>query len=823
MQCDTVCVILAGGKGKRMRSKGTHKVCFPVGGVPAIVRTVGIFKSAGVKQFIIVVGTMAEQVLSTVAEVHPDVSFVYQANARGTGHAAGCAVDVLKAAGFDGNVLITMGDKVVQPAVVNDLIENFTQADADLTLAALPKDPVTTAGRIVTDAKGEALGIVEVADIRRAIETRTKISLPGQAFSGSEIEKKATRVNGSLYIFRAKMLYEALDSLQDDNAQGELYLTDTIEFATRNKCKVTVFDVANPNDLMAYNTPEELLKIEEICSKRQAGKRDIAAGKPKLNRGLFRPASEWLKMIETNSPKLQKALSAIYGKDPAVLEERKKTFADVLKLFIKNHSPDRLVILVRAPGRINLMGRHVDHRGGFVNVMAINREVVMAAALREDDNVTLRNVNRKEFPDSDFRIGELLGQANWVDWMDYINSTTVRQVLQANRGDWSNYAKAAVLRLQHACPRQRLKGMDCAMAGDIPMSAGLSSSSAIVVACAESALALNGLDINMQEFVDLCGEGEWFVGSRGGSADHAAIRSGKRERVARLGFFPFRVEKSMPFPKGMFLVIANSHVKASKSAGARDTFNHRVASYRLAEMLMKERSAILKSMEHLRDINPNTLGVSPVEIYRIIQRLPETITRRGAMRLLKDHHEKLEEIFATHSDIGPYRLRDVAMFGISECMRSDMFAEVLEQGHLEQIGRMMKISHDGDRVVQYREGWAVKFAPSYSDGQLKKLIQEAGNEDPLRQANADLWLQPGRYACSTEEIDYLVDLACAQKGVIGSQITGAGLGGCAMILVREECLDPLLSVLKKNYYQPRRLKPDLHVCRPVTGSGVLKI
>ena len=55
---------------------------------------------------------MSQQVLSTVAEVHPDVSFVYQANARGTGHAASCAVDVLKATGFDGDVLITMGDKV---------------------------------------------------------------------------------------------------------------------------------------------------------------------------------------------------------------------------------------------------------------------------------------------------------------------------------------------------------------------------------------------------------------------------------------------------------------------------------------------------------------------------------------------------------------------------------------------------------------------------------------------------------------------------------------------------------------------------------------
>jgi bifunctional N-acetylglucosamine-1-phosphate-uridyltransferase/glucosamine-1-phosphate-acetyltransferase GlmU-like protein len=93
---DIISVILCGGYGKRMRSTDRHKVCFDIAGTPAIVRMVGMMKSIGLSRFLIVVGQMAEQVISTLATVHPDVAFVYQANPRGTGHAVACAVGYLK-------------------------------------------------------------------------------------------------------------------------------------------------------------------------------------------------------------------------------------------------------------------------------------------------------------------------------------------------------------------------------------------------------------------------------------------------------------------------------------------------------------------------------------------------------------------------------------------------------------------------------------------------------------------------------------------------------------------------------------------------------
>ena len=817
-----VCVILAAGAGKRMRSTDRHKVCFPIAGVPAILRIVRAIKAAGVRRILIVVGPLAEQVAATVSAEHGDVSYVFQSAPRGTGHAAACAVEVLKASGYDGDVLISMGDKVISPSVVQELMARHADGYCDVTLAALPKAEETSAGRVVTSGKGRVLGIVEAADIRQAAARRRTLDVGGQRLTPRQVERTPL-TNASLYLFRAPILYEAIAALSADNAQGELYLTDTIGHVAARGGRVSAVRIANPEDLMTYNTPEQLLKIEEVFARRLSGRRRVGVGRPKLSARTSRPAGEWLRIFRKNPPDLRRAMERAYGPDESIVRERSGAFVAALRKFVEMYGPDRPALLARAPGRINLMGRHVDHRGGFVNVMAINRELVVAAAAREDDVVSLAHVQEELFPPRQFRIGELLRAADWMDWMDFLNSSTVRQVVEAARGDWSNYARAAVLRLQHGCPDRMLRGMDCVVTGDIPMGAGLSSSSAVVVAMAEAAVALNGLNVTPREFVDLCGEGEWFVGSRGGSADHAAIRSGRRGRVSQVGFFPFRIERSVEFPRGLSLVIANSLQKASKSEGARDTFNHRVAAYNLAEMILKARVPLLAGLEHLRDVSPAALGVPEAEVYRAMKRLPVELTRREAMRILPGRKQRLEQVFASHADLGPYRVRDVAMFGVAECQRSELFCSLLEKGDLDRMGLLMRLSHDGDRVVRWHNGRSAPHSPAYRDADLDRLLRDSSGEDPARRERAALWAQSGRYACSTPQIDWIVDAAQAVSGVLGAQIAGAGLGGCAMILARNESVGPLLAALRKGYYNPRKLPMDAHVCVPVAGSGLLKV
>ena len=810
---DIACVILAGGQGKRMGSAKVHKVCFPILARPAIVRAIDTYKAAGLRRFLVVVGQKAQQVIETVAAAHPDASFAYQARPRGTGHAAAVAAEALAAQGGCMGCVVTMGDKVTRPAIVRELIERFRRSVADVVMATIPKTADTTSGRVVVDAAGRVLGIVEKADVDRARARRTKLTLAGRPLSAAQVERLSPTVNPSLYCFRFERLCEALDRLQPDNAQGELYLTDAIGILAAAGAAIEAVPLADPNDLMGFNTPGELMAVEEVLARHERPPRVSVAPRRTLSQRVLKPARQWLEIVEGRTGRWLTALRRTYGRDEALLEERCRTMAALIRAFVRHHGPDREMVLCRAPGRVNLMGRHVDHRGGYVNVMAFGREVVLAAARRDDDVVTLRNVQPRQFPPRSFRIAELLREATWGDWIDFIDSETVRGLLASARGDWGHYARAALLRLQHECRHLRLSGMDCVVCGNIPAGAGLSSSSALVVAFAEAAVALNGLSVETRDFVDLCGEGEWFVGSRGGSADHAAIRTGRIGQISRIGFFPFRMEGEVPFPADLRVVIAYSGSQAAKSAGARDVFNQRVASYRLAEMFLRRHWPPAAGMEHLRDLTPDRLGLRAGEVYRALMLLPERLSRSAARKLFDGaDREAVERLFSSHRDLGGYDLRGVTLFGLAEIVRSDAFANVLRAGDLERMGRFLRTSHDGDRVVRWGpDGKSRPFRVRTDDATLGRLAD----------ADADLPAQWGRYACSTEGVDQLVDIADAVEGVVGAQLAGAGLGGCMMIVVRADALDALMRRLRRDFYRPRGLPFGAFVCSPVAGAGLL--
>ena len=500
-----VCIILAGGRGKRMASSGRHKVCFPVAGRPAILRAMDAYTAVGLKRFVVVVGQLADQVMETIAAEHPQTMFVYQQVPRGTGHAVSVAVEALAAQGYSGPAVIVMGDKLIQPHVVSALLEEYRRSGAAAVVTTLPRSADSTAGRVVLDRQGRFTGIIEKADIDEHIRTKRRVRLDGRLLDAARFERDAATVNASLYCARLDSLREALAELSSNNSQGELYLTDAMGLIARRQ-NVQTMAVDEPTDLMAFNTPSELVAVEQALLARQRQRR-VEPAAAKLPKAMYRRPADWLKLIESSAKPWRDFLNQTYGADATLHRGRQKAFVQVLKGFARQYGPDRPVLLVRAPGRINLMGRHVDHRGGTVNVMAISSEVLLAAATRGDDLVRLRNA-RADHPPREFTIAQLLRGYSWSDWMDVVQSQAAQAVLQAAPGDWSHYARAPLLRLQHECPQVRLVGMDCFVCGDVPMGSGLSSSSALVVAFAQAAVHLNGLRVGSSDFIDLCGEGE---------------------------------------------------------------------------------------------------------------------------------------------------------------------------------------------------------------------------------------------------------------------------------------------------------------------------
>ena len=466
------------------------------------------------------------------------------------------------------------------------------------------------------------------------------------------------------------------------------------------------------------------------------------------------------------------------------------------------------------------MGRHIEHRGGSTNVMSIDRETLLVAAPRADDRVAIANLD-SAFPDYDFSILDELRLYDTENWVSFIESEAIQRLVTESRGEWVNYVRAGVLRLQLGQPERLLQGMDMLFSGNIPMAAGLSSSSSIVVATMEAAVAINRLEVTVADFITLAGEGEWFVGSRGGAGDHAAMKCSRPGAVTHMSFFPFRVGKSVPLPEALRVVVVNSRVEAKKSAGARDLFNQQVAAYEFGLMLVRERfPAYAARLEHLRDLNAAHLGVRPSRIYEILMQLPETISRDELFAELPPAlHPRIDQILATHRDPGPRPLRSVVLYGLAECARAERAIGLLEDGDYAALGRMMTRSHDGDRVSRDGAPWQ---SPS-DDATLARLILDLQSGDVARVAEAAIERQPGAYACSTEVIDALVDDCLVQPGVLGAELSGAGLGGCILVLVETRHADALLRHLERSYYAAKGLEMGAEICRPVAGSGILAL
>ncbi len=627
----------------------------------------------------------------------------------------------------------------------------------------------------------------------------------------SHMLERFDQMNLSTYLFRAPVLYDALSRLKSVRASQEEYLTDVFEIlANRAKpARVIGCEVQDLHELMAFNNPQELLAIEDVYRQRQ-GQAVVQA--PSNHGETLAPAGEWDRLLENPSAAARRQFRQWYGDEVPWQQIR-----TVLSAFMHRYGADRQVAIVRSPGRINLMGRHIDHQGGTVNVMAVNREIIMVAAPRTDDVVSLANTEDAQFAEEAFRISDLVASLNWDDWQRVIDGPRLQRLLEAARGDWANYVKAAILRLQELFRDRRLRGLDMMVGGDIPMGAGLSSSSALVVATAEAVRVFNRLPVSARRLVSLCGEGEWFVGTRGGAADHAAIRLSHRGCVTRVGFFPFQIDDSARFFPGHDLVACNSGIYAGKSREARNTFNAKVTAYHIGRIWFKMlRPDLASRIEHLRDINSEHLGLSHAAFGQLLCQLPARITRTKVQaafgQMPATDRDRLERLFLSHeAPADGYAVRGVVLFGLSEMARAQRCLGLLKQNDAAGLGRLMNSSHDGDRVSREtsRNTWR-RVSASSADGPLAAWSRKKGR-------GADIAELSGDYGCSLPELDRIVDIARRQPAVEGAQLAGAGLGGCIMVLVQKPHTANLLKTLGEQGIRAEVFRPIAGACSLVMG------
>ncbi len=834
MQAEIRAILLCAGRGTRMNDDRTHKVCHEVQGVPVIVRLIRNLRLCGINRFTVVIGHQKDAVINCLKN-EKGISFAEQKEQLGTADAVRCGLEQLKAEGYNEEVLVCMGDKLFHPSVVRDLLTEHAEQNADVSFLTVNKEKNPSGGRVILH-NGKFRALVERMDEARLrlIKSETAVKLDDKiaslGFSGKKAETLKTvvlkdlaekrtslpaplsfltvsdldavdRVNSAFYVWKSPAFaLSTLNQIKPNNAQNEFYLTDALTLAAEGGYKVHPSQAKRADSILSYSTTEELMEINRIYSETQKSTS-------------LRPASVWMQDFMCGN--LDAKLCEIYGagNDPI---PRRAPYLNALEAYIRQYG-DREVIISRAPGRVNLMGRHIEHRGGSTNILAIDREVVAIAAPRNDDVIHLSNAD-PTFAKTCFSISQTVDAYDTANWVEFIESEKILEIVSASRGDWSNYIKAGILRLQLHDRATPLCGMDMMFSGNIPMAAGLSSSSALVVATMEAVIELNRLELKVEEFVALSGEGEWFVGSRGGAGDHAAMKCGKRGEITHMNFFPFAVGESVTWPEEYDIVVANSGIKAKKSGNARDRFNAMVTSYELAYLwVLKEFPEYADRIHCLRDINASNLGISEADIYRMLLKVPLTIKTENIFDLYPEEWQKrIKRTLSTHHNFPEYRLRGVLLYGLAECARAEHCIDLLKGANYDRLGELMCLSHNGDRVWQN----GAPFTGEDDDEYLLKLIDglESGNAEQIEACS--LYNQPGTYACSTREIDMLIDYIISRDGVLGAQLSGAGLGGCVIALVRHEYTEKLISSLNQIYYKVRGLEPSANVFTPVAGSLV---
>jgi len=280
-------------------------------------------------------------------------------------------------------------------------------------------------------------------------------------------------------------------------------------------------------------------------------------------------------------------------------------------------------VIVRAPGRVNLIGEHTDYNDGYVLPIAIDRSVLVAASMRPDRVVRVRAVD-----------------------FDAQATFSLDRLVRAEQQRWSNYHRGVAAVLEEK--GFRLPGLDVAFSSNVPIGAGLSSSAAVEVSMAVTWQTIAGFELERPELALLCQRAEnTFVGVNCGIMDQFISALGQ-ENAALFVDCRTLEHRSVSIPDGYAVVIMDT----AKQRGLADSaYNTRRAECEEGVRLL---SAYLPGIAALRDVS-----VSQFELY--VETLPLDVRKR-CRHVIGENQRVLDSVDAlTRGDVAAFgRLMDAS-------------------------------------------------------------------------------------------------------------------------------------------------------------------
>uniref|UniRef100_T1J9P6 Galactokinase n=1 Tax=Strigamia maritima TaxID=126957 RepID=T1J9P6_STRMM len=420
--------------------------------------------------------------------------------------------------------------------------------------------------------------------------------------------------------------------------------------------------------------------------------------------------------------------------------------------------------IVRAPGRVNLIGEHIDYCGYSVLPMAIEQDLVICCSTDDTNQLRLFNVNCK-YPEFQ------------------CESSSVS--IDKSKPNWYNYALSGYLGIIEHFKPFNPAGILMMIDGTVPPSAGLSSSSALVCAAALATLHANGLAMDKKDLAALCARSERYVGTQGGGMDQAISFLAQAGTAKLIEFNPLRTT-DVQLPKDATFIIANSCSDMNKAATSH--YNSRVVECRLATQIIAKKNGLdWRKYEKLSKVQV-ALEIPLEKMADVVSSTfhKEAYNKDEVCDILQVSSTELDELSCSaNPHLERFELYKRAMHVFTEASRVQKFKEICDENpdqSIEKLGKLMNNSHESCRDL---------------------------------------------YECSHPNLDEFVEIAL-KSGALGSRLTGAGWGGCTVSLVPTSKVDSFLEVVKVEFYfkDPERLEniaTKVFPTQPGSGAAIITL
>eukprot|EP01053_Blabericola_migrator_P001571 Blabericola_migrator_1__1570@NODE_1415_length_4592_cov_302_060773_g942_i0_p2_GENE_NODE_1415_length_4592_cov_302_060773_g942_i0NODE_1415_length_4592_cov_302_060773_g942_i0_p2_ORF_typecomplete_len623_score154_78GHMP_kinases_C/PF08544_13/1_4e17GHMP_kinases_C/PF08544_13/8_1e03GalKase_gal_bdg/PF10509_9/3_5e16GHMP_kinases_N/PF00288_26/3_8e13_NODE_1415_length_4592_cov_302_060773_g942_i0741942 len=449
---------------------------------------------------------------------------------------------------------------------------------------------------------------------------------------------------------------------------------------------------------------------------------------------------------------------------------------------------------VIAPGRVNLIGEHIDHQNYNVLPCAVEKSAHIFLSIEEktDSNnvLEIRHVNSKKYTSKKFEKLNDIKVSTEHHWTNYVVASylgmTEYYVVDKDSSKVGTHPKlleeASNDTLKSKLPHDHLafKSVRMLVLGNLPQAAGLSSSSALVVCVAMCFNAHESSPLDPKTVAAVCANSERYVGTAGGGMDQAAICLCRRDEAQWIGFNPLTTEP-VKLPSELKIVVANTCRLAPKVIGAGKMYNKRVfelktACFSLVKQFAPEEAEKMDGQTclnlTLRDVLRKYVKIDESQM---LQKLEQLIPNKVYSKADVDDilgQERRQQLLTLRCGLPVWSQNDD--FYLHNRIKH-VLTENARVTDFVQTCRQLEKSSGTERET------GLKHLGELLNGSGKSL-----NED---------------FDASCEEIEELCGIA-RQAGAVGSRLTGAGWGGCTVSLVPTDKVEEFITTVREQYYIP---------------------